>query len=282
LILLLGVVFGGYLLRDRLLGGADEARVNLAASPAASPASIAQQPEGGNIDAGPQTRTDDAASTSGEAVSVLTPPTATAPSTRRAAVSATANQPAAAGVEPTAAPATDTGAGAGAEPGARTLEELLPTDSALPEGLTTDEDNERDRAAVLAALGDSEEADAFLTESGWSGNRYRNFETAPGTTTESGTTNLSVSGHQFADAAAANDALYYFSDYVVTTDAYEEVEGEAVGDDSRWIRLDTAEGNTTVVFVQSGSAMIRIGGFSPSGDPAPDVATVAGSIFPPQ
>jgi len=271
LLLLAALGAGGYLLRDRLFfAAADPTPAPIAASPASTPGELAA--------AGATAETPPAGE---QRRSVLTPPTPTpAPS-----------PPAGAGdAEPTEPPAGAAGGAAGASPPAETgdqepaadlaAEDLLPTGDTVLDVLPMSDEGDRDEAAVLASLGDTPDAARFLDEAGWQANPFRNFESADGSTaTDNGTTGLSFSVHAFATPEGAADGLVYFSDHIINTDGYEEVDGDQVGDQSRWLRLETDAGNYAVLYARVGSNMVRIGGFSPTGDPAPDVAAVAAEFL---
>ncbi|MFN8663064.1 MAG: hypothetical protein U0075_14335, partial [Thermomicrobiales bacterium] len=209
-------------------------------------------------------------------------------------------------VTPTAAPRATTGAGptqeaeqpataeetpTPAEPdrdiSAQTLPllDFLPTQDQVPEGLVLADEAERSKQAVADALGGTDEAYVLLDDWGWSGNAFREFvlpqDAAPG---PGGTTFLNVSVHRFADADSAAKATTYFADYVVNNQGLLDAEAPAVGDSARLLQGAPDGVPLTILYIQDGPIMYRIGGSSSNADsdPTADVVAVAQAIIPGQ
>ncbi len=209
-------------------------------------------------------------------------------------------------VTPTAAPRATTGAGpaqdaeqsAGegetptpAEPdrdiSAQTLPllDFLPTQEQVPAGLVLADEAERSKQDVAAALGGTDEANQLLDDWGWSGNAFRDFvlpqDAEPG---PSGTTFLNVSVHRFADAESAANALIFFSDQVVISQGLQDVEAPAIGESARLLMGAPDGVPLTILYVQDGPIMYRMGGSSANADsdPTADVLAVAQAIIPGQ
>ncbi len=275
LLLLLAVLGGGgYLLRDRILpDDPDTPPAQVALDPAPTPTEVAAAAQETRLPAQPTP-----APASGG--SVLDPPTATAPAAAPGSPPPAnrAAPPPAAAEGGAAAPAAADGEDA-PPPADRAPQDLLPTEAQVPSGLVETEEGSLDRDAVLNALGGTEEANDLLDRWGWDANVFRYFATGEGETTENGITDVTISVHQFADPGSAADAVQYFSDYLITTGSgYEVVEGETIGDETRWLRQETDAGINLAAYLRVGPDMVRIGGFSPDADPAADVAAIAQAI----
>lgn len=279
LLLVAAIGAGGYLLRDRIfdaIDGPEPTPLPVAASPIPPPEDLAQVAP--TDPPAPATATTD-----DTRASVLTPPTATA--LPAAPTEATGTAPA----DPGDVDSNDGAANDDAPPDEesaaaadRAPEDLLPDDADLPAdaGLVLVDEGERTFEVVAGQLGDTEEATQALEAWGWSANPFRNYEVTEAAPDAATTTALSVSIHGFATPDDATEALRYFSDIVIQDGVgYEEVQGETIGDETRWLRQDTAQGSNVVAYLRVGSDMIRIGGFSPAGDPAPDVAAVAERVI---
>jgi len=161
------------------------------------------------------------------------------------------------------------------------LIELLPASEQLPIALTNGDDLTRTQEEVVAALGGGRLAETNLTDWGWTGNVERPFSAPDETNADpASTTNLTVSVHGFGDPTAAAEALPFFSDILVNTAGYVELAAPQLGDSIRVLTTTNELGATLVaLYVQDGSVMYRIGGFSPSGDPAQDVIDVATTLL---
>lgn len=209
-------------------------------------------------------------------------------------------------VTPTAAPKATTGGGAAQEPeetveaeetptpaepdrdiSAQTLPllDFLPTQEQVPAGLVLADEAERSKQDVAAALGGTDEATQLLDDWGWSGNAFRDFvlpqDAEPG---PSGTTFLNVSVHRFADAESAANALIFFSDQVVISQGLQDVEAPAIGESARLLMGAPDGVPLTILYVQDGPIMYRMGGSSANADsdPTADVLAVAQAIIPGQ
>lgn len=268
----LAVLVGlGWTLRDRLLPGTT--------GPAAAPP-VAQENQGqgqGPTPIPPDTATlASPAPAESETASLLATATPTPPP---AAAPTSAPQPTPAAIAPTAAAAAQA-----LDPADTTipLTDFLPSEDEIPGGLAPDgPPAERSLQEVLDQLGGTDEAAALLSDWGWEGNAYQNFSTAaeepPGTTTF-----LSVSVHRFADEAAADNALTFFSEYYLSVDpGMADIELEPVGDAMRALGGAPQGTAFTVLYVRDGPLMYRIGGSSNTedGDPAPEVTALARSLI---
>lgn len=163
---------------------------------------------------------------------------------------------------------------------AEQLTELLPAAEQAPEALTAVADSSRTQEEVVEALGGGRPAETNLTDWGWTGNVERQFSVAdPEAADPANTTFISVSIHGFANPEAAAAALPFFSDILVNTNGFDDVDAPELaqlGDTARLLTMTDELGQTNVaLYIQDGSAMYRLGGFSPAGDPAADVIAVA-------
>jgi hypothetical protein len=164
------------------------------------------------------------------------------------------------------------------------LEGLLPTEAELPvEGLVLVNSGDRTLADVATTFGSPEasaEAEQFLTELGWSANVFNDFSAEAGTLPPDATTFLSVSIHQFADQAAASEALPFFSNVVVAVGGYSEGQADPIGDQIRLLRGVGEDGTTNVAaYIVDGRLLYRIGGSSPAGDPTGHVLQLAETVI---
>ena len=270
LVLLVGVGALGLVFRDRLLGGGDDGR----AVPAGmvSPTAIAADGPGAASATSPTPARRTVAS-------LLATATATATSAAPTPTVA-ASEPTAPATRPTRTPAA---AANGAAADEVPLDDLLPTAAEVPEGMAVVEEGERSQDEVAAAIGGTEEASQLLTDWGWEGNLYRNFEAPdaaelpPGTTTA-----LNVSIHRFATPDAASEALTYFSDYVIALQGLTEFDlGQPVGDEVRALQGAPEGSPLVVLYLREGATMFRIGGSSnsPDGDPTDDVLALAETVL---
>jgi hypothetical protein len=165
------------------------------------------------------------------------------------------------------------------------LLDFLPAQEQVPAGLVLADEAERSKQDVAAALGGTDEATQLLDDWGWSGNAFRDFvlpqdaEPGPG-----GTTFLNVSVHRFADAESAANALIFFSDQVVISQGLEEVEAPVIGESVRLLKGAPDGVPLTILYVQEGPIMYRMGGSSANvdSDPTADVLAVAQTIIPEQ
>jgi len=161
------------------------------------------------------------------------------------------------------------------------LMELLPVSEQMPVALTSTADDSRTQEDVVDALGGGRPAETNLIDWGWTGNVERQFNVAdPANADPASTTNISVSVHGFGSSTAAAEALPYFSDVLVNTAGYTELDAPELGDSIRLLTMTNELGESFVaLYAQDGSVMYRIGGFSPTGDPAQDVVDLATELL---
>jgi len=265
-LLLLGAVgvFGYLLLRDEPSGGS-----NLAASQT----EVAR--DGATVAAQQTLVADTAAQETAAAGGVPASPDATPPPDTEAAGEAT---------QEAAERRVATGAGSGSDDEALTpeeLQELLPDESVIPEGLTDSVDNERTLDQVVGALGESPEIQENLEGWGWSGNVERTFSAPdPAALEADATTVVLVSIHGFAGEDAAGEALTFYADALAEI-GNDEGEAPDVGDgEARLLQTVNEEGATIVsLYVQQGGVVYRIVGISPAGDPTSVVTDVAEQLM---
>lgn len=162
------------------------------------------------------------------------------------------------------------------------LQNLLPGTSMMPQGLDDVDDVTRTEADVVTTLGGSRDAATRLENWGWSGNFERVFTPSdPDALGPEATTNISVSLHGFMSEQAAADALPYYSDILVRI-GYEELDVGDIGTSNRLMIQVMENGGTMVVlYIQEGTVLYRIGGYSETGDPTNDVADVARQMLVP-
>ena len=161
------------------------------------------------------------------------------------------------------------------EPSARTAaRQWLPTTGDIGDGFETVEDGTRTEEEVVESFGEGSNAAAQLAEFGWLENAYRNFELADGG--EADTTGMTVSVHRFASEAGAKDAMPYFAEgsgLPTLEDAPE------LGEESITVQGALTGGNAFVIYVRQDEYVLRIGGFSVSGDPAELTTAVAQTML---
>ncbi|MFT4040539.1 MAG: PQQ-binding-like beta-propeller repeat protein [Thermomicrobiales bacterium] len=159
---------------------------------------------------------------------------------------------------------------------------LLPTQDQVPAGLFLVDEAERSERAVAESLGGTEEVFSLLDDWGWSGNAYREFvlpqDAKPGPT---GTTFLNVSVHRLSNAKSAAEALTYWADYVVINQGLQDQEPPAIGESARLLTGTPGDVPLTVLYVQNGPFVYRIGGSTQVADahPTTDVLAVAHAIL---
>lgn len=164
------------------------------------------------------------------------------------------------------------------------LIDLLPAVEQVPVALTSAADATRTQEEVVAALGGGRPAETNLADWGWTGNVERQFSHPdPVNADPTTTTYLAVSIHGFGNAESGVESLAYFSGILVDTGGYSDVDAPelaTLGDDSRLLTMVDEEGNTNAtLYIQDGSVLYRILGFSISGDPTQDVIDVAMNLF---
>lgn len=153
---------------------------------------------------------------------------------------------------------------------------LLPTAADLDGAWVVTAEGERTKSEVGAQLGDNGED--LLTGWRWSENLFRDFN-RDGQASDEETFFLSVSVHRFANQEGAEEALDYFSDVVISGQGLQEVPDVSIGDSARGLQGAEEGANLYVLYVREGNTMVRLGGSSLIGDPAPFVNAVAEFII---
>ena len=182
-----------------------------------------------------------------------------------------------AAIDPTQPAAQATGQG----PTSEQLLAMLPASTDLPiGGLDTTEDSSLTEQEVVGALGGGRDAETKLSTWGWSGNATRVYVAPdPSVLDPSATTNITISLHGFGSEEAAAEALTFYSDVLINI-GYQEVEVGEIGAKNRMMSQPQEDGGTLVaLYVQQGSILYRIGGYSPAGDPSTNVVNVAQFII---
>lgn len=196
-----------------------------------------------------------------------------------AASQSTAGDAAAQALEPTPAQPAQNSAASGAL-SVDELFALFPDASAIPPGLDAVTEETRTLEGVVDALGGSRDAAVQLENWGWSGNAEREYMPSdPAALPPEATTSITVSLHGFASEQAAAEALPYYSDILLNL-GYEERSAGSIGAANRLLAQPQEGGGTVVaLYVQEGSVLYRIGGFSLAGDPTLDVLSVASATI---
>jgi len=163
-----------------------------------------------------------------------------------------------------------------APPSARSM---LPATGDLSGNYERTEDDKRTRDAVADSFSKPEEALSKLESWKWRENAYRTFEIPAANSPDvNDTTVINISIHRFGDEQGAKDALNYFAEDVIATQGLEEFRIDRIGEQTRALRGNKG-GSNVVVYVRNGDYLIRIGGYSPEGDPTDDVIALAKSII---
>jgi hypothetical protein len=151
--------------------------------------------------------------------------------------------------------------------------DLLPEVADLPDGFEVTADDKYSKDEMIGQLGDNG-AD-LVEEWEWRENAYRWFAIPEASEPDPESTSaLTVSVHRFRARAGATDAIDGLAEIVLAAGGYEEVDVEKIGDEARALTSDV-DGNTYVLYVRTGSFVIRFGGFSVSGDPSETVIELA-------
>lgn len=165
----------------------------------------------------------------------------------------------------------------------RTTNSYLPQASDLPDGFVVNDEGKRTEEEVAGSFGDAatvEEVTARLDEWDWRENRYRTFEIpAESNPDTSQTIALNVSIHLFRGGDAADAAMRYFADGAAAAGGYTETDGPTFGDGTIAMNRSTEFGNDYVLYIRDDEKLIRIGGFSVSGEPSADVIALAETIM---
>jgi len=156
---------------------------------------------------------------------------------------------------------------------------LLPTTEDAPEGFQRTEKDKRTKEAVASSFPNADEAMANLDEWEWKENAYITFEIPVESNPDPNqTTYINVSIHRFGDKTSTKAALAYFSDSVTVSQGLEPLSVERIGDQTVGLSGAPDGSNLVVLYVRTGNFLIRIGGSSPTGDPAQDVIDLAKKI----
>jgi len=273
LLLLIALGAAGWYVSDRFIGDTDDdAPPQLAVASPPPVGNVSPPPAAGS--APTPTRAPRSASLIATATAVPTPETEGEPT----AVAGDETDRSSAAGAPQAADADTEAAAAEERP---PIEELLPSEEQVLDGLVLIEDATRTEEEVVASLG-SEDAVQLLDDWGWEGNVFRRFASPEPDSLPAGSTIfLDVSIHRFADAESASQALTYFSDQVVALQGLEEVATDPIGDETRVLQGAPDGVLFAVGYFQDGVDLIRVSGSSNSaeGDPTSDVVAVAESVI---
>lgn len=159
----------------------------------------------------------------------------------------------------------------GDDPSARTrARQWLPTTGDVGEGFSQSENGTRTLEQVISSFPEDVDAAARLEEFGWKENAFRNFELEGGADTD--TTGMTVSVHRFDSEAGAKDAMPYFAEgsgLETVKDAPE------LGEESITLQGELTGGNAYVIYIRQDEFVLRIGGFSATGDPSELTTNVA-------
>jgi len=160
---------------------------------------------------------------------------------------------------------TDT---SGSAPADRTrARQWLPTTRIVGEGYEQSNNGTRDASEVAVSFPNSDEAATKLAEFGWQENVFREYELSGGAGTD--TTTINVSVHRFDTEGGAKNALSYFADGGRVGQGLTEVkDAPSYGEGSVTLQGTIDGGNVYVIYIRQNDFVIRIGGFSPTGDPA--------------
>jgi len=160
---------------------------------------------------------------------------------------------------------TDT---SGSAPADRTrARQWLPTTRIVGEGYEQSNNGTRDETEVAGSFPDPADAAAKIQEFGWKENVFREYELSGGAETD--TTTINVSVHRFDTEGGAKDALSYFAEGGRVGQGLTEVkDAPEFGEGSVTLQGTIDGGNVYVIYIRQNDFVIRIGGFSPTGDPS--------------
>lgn len=154
--------------------------------------------------------------------------------------------------------------------------DLLPDVSLLPQGFVQTADDKYTKDQVAAQLGQN--GAALLDQWKWRENAYRYFDIpASANPDPNGASSVTVSVHRFGSKTGATAALSGLAD-IVAAAGYQDVSVEQIGDQARALKSETADGHYYVLYVRTGTFVIRFGGFSASGDASEAVIALAKKI----
>jgi len=143
----------------------------------------------------------------------------------------------------------------------------LPTTRIVGEGYEQSNNGTRDETEVAGSFPDPADAATKLAEFGWQENVYREYELSGGAETD--TTTINVSVHRFDTEGGAKDALSYFAEGGRVGQGLTEVkDAPEYGEGSVVLQGTIDGGNVYVIYIRQNDFVIRIGGFSPTGDPS--------------
>lgn len=139
------------------------------------------------------------------------------------------------------------------------------------------DDGIEDFGQLLQRFGGVPDAADRLQGWGWQGSAFRQFGCDGPPEGEAGWIDISI--HLFADAAAAQEAIDYFT--AVRGDGTMLIEGASpgVGDHSTSLSGPASNGKEFTVYASEGPMLVRVTGVSPSGIPFMNVVTVASAIL---
>jgi hypothetical protein len=157
--------------------------------------------------------------------------------------------------------------------------DLLPTADQVTTGLELAEEGARSREAIVNSFSDPDAAALQFDDWGWQAHAYRTFAAPAGSVAPESTYYIDVSVHQFASAEGAAQALPYYAADRAEQLGLQVVAVDPIGDSSTAIAGTLENGNETTVYVQSGGMLIRLTGWSATGDPTLDVIGVMQAIL---
>lgn len=203
-----------------------------------------------------------------------------APTATTGAAAPTATAAAAA---PTQAPAEEAATATVADAAAGDAAQAGSTEAFLPDPATLDgvwvvtDSGERTKAEVADAIGAN--GDELLTSWRWRDNFYEDLNRNDAADAPDDASFINVSVHRFANADGASEALTALSDIVVSAQGLQDVETPAIGNQARGLAGPGDGVNLYVLYVQDGKYLLRLGGSSATGDPAPMVNALAEQIL---
>lgn len=164
--------------------------------------------------------------------------------------------------------------GASPTPGPRIERYLLTTDQ-VPEGLEIIQEGPRTLDDVVAGFEDPDAARAQFENWGWQGNAVRAFHLPEGADADPDAIDgIYMSVHEFGSPDAAAAALDYTADAHAGGGDLEEIPGIALGDASRVLYGEMSYGDEITIYVQQGSALVRLSAASPEGDPTDEAVAL--------